>query len=175
MIDTLMCPSDPNAGKVTGIGFHSNYLLVHGGQSVRNNAAYSDRDTMLGIFFALSSTRIRDVKDGTSNTAMVGEILLVENPNDRRGGLYASGFGTVNVTLALRDTPNGAPDQGSSARIINTSHAPSFHGLGFYRVNSRSRHTGGVLMGMADGSVQFVPDAIDVTVYQNMGNRADGA
>ena len=39
---------------------------------------------------------------------------------------------------------------------------------------SRSRHPGGVQVGMADGSARFVPDSIDLTVWQAMGSIKGG-
>ena len=41
-------------------------------------------------------------------------------------------------------------------------------------VPSRSLHTGGVTIGMGDGSVQFVTDSIDFLTWQRLGARADG-
>ncbi len=37
---------------------------------------------------------------------------------------------------------------------------------------ARSRHTGGVNMTMADGSVHFVADAIDMSIWQAISMRA---
>ena len=38
----------------------------------------------------------------------------------------------------------------------------------------RSRHDGGALIGMGDGSVHFLSDAIDYMTYQRLGDRRDG-
>jgi prepilin-type processing-associated H-X9-DG protein len=37
-----------------------------------------------------------------------------------------------------------------------------------------SYHTGGVNVGMADGSVRFVRDGVDFAVWQALGTRAGG-
>ena len=37
-----------------------------------------------------------------------------------------------------------------------------------------SRHAGGRYFAMADGSVQFVSQNIDITTYRTLGKRADG-
>jgi prepilin-type processing-associated H-X9-DG protein len=41
-------------------------------------------------------------------------------------------------------------------------------------VGARSRHTGGVNVALADGSVRFVADGIDLTTWRAMGTRANG-
>jgi prepilin-type processing-associated H-X9-DG protein len=37
-----------------------------------------------------------------------------------------------------------------------------------------SSHTGGCHFGLADGSVQFISESIDVDTYRNLSNRSDG-
>ena len=39
---------------------------------------------------------------------------------------------------------------------------------------TRSRHPGGVNVGMADGSARFLSDSIDRLTFQAMGSRRDG-
>jgi prepilin-type N-terminal cleavage/methylation domain-containing protein/prepilin-type processing-associated H-X9-DG protein len=41
-------------------------------------------------------------------------------------------------------------------------------------VPARSRHTGGVNVCLADGSVHFIGDSIDLTTWQRLGNAQDG-
>lgn len=43
-----------------------------------------------------------------------------------------------------------------------------------FHVAASSYHAGGVNVGMCDGSVRFVSDNIDFTMWQNMGSRAGG-
>ncbi|MFM8804450.1 MAG: H-X9-DG-CTERM domain-containing protein [Planctomycetia bacterium] len=38
-----------------------------------------------------------------------------------------------------------------------------------------SRHSGGAGFVMADASVQFITDGIDLAVYRSLGSRNDGA
>ena len=45
--------------------------------------------------------------------------------------------------------------------------------MGAY-VGARSKHTGGVNVAMADGSVRFVADSIDLTTWRAMGTRSNG-
>ena len=46
-------------------------------------------------------------------------------------------------------------------------------GQGAYAA-ARSRHTGGVNVAMADGSVTFVSDGIDLSVWRSVATRAGG-
>ena len=49
-------------------------------------------------------------------------------------------------------------------------------GINSDRVNnaSRSMHVGGVQSLLADGSVRFINENIDINTWQNLGNKADG-
>jgi len=41
-------------------------------------------------------------------------------------------------------------------------------------MSASSYHTGGVVMGRADGSVQFQSDAVDFVTWQAVGSRSGG-
>ena len=43
-----------------------------------------------------------------------------------------------------------------------------------YTAASRSRHPGGVNVGLCDGSVHFVTDAVSIAVWQALGSIAGG-
>ena len=175
IIPGLMCPSDPASGKVNTRGFHGNYLTVHGGHSLRGDVGNENDRGANGMFYVESKIRMRDITDGTSNVAMTGEINLVKTTADRRGAYYATGWTSSNVTLALRDNPNSnLPDLGRSTIITNDTHAPAQNSTTWTRLNARSRHEGGAQFGLADGSVRFVSENIDLTTYRRFGDRDDG-
>jgi prepilin-type processing-associated H-X9-DG protein len=46
--------------------------------------------------------------------------------------------------------------------------------FGEFEFSAGSRHTGGANFGLADGSVRFIRDSIDRTVYSNLGTRNGG-
>jgi len=48
------------------------------------------------------------------------------------------------------------------------------HDWGFGLIPPRSMHAGGVNAALADGSVRFVTDSIDLVTWQRLGNRNDG-
>ncbi|MBO0698427.1 MAG: DUF1559 domain-containing protein, partial [Zavarzinella sp.] len=47
-------------------------------------------------------------------------------------------------------------------------------GAGGAHFSSRSRHPGGVMVGLGDGSCRFIRNSIDPTTWMNMGPGADG-
>jgi hypothetical protein len=41
-------------------------------------------------------------------------------------------------------------------------------------VSARSYHLGGVQVALGDGSVRFIPNNINLTVWRNLGSSQDG-
>jgi len=174
VIPALGCPSDPQSLKVnTNRGFHGNYMGVHGSVSLQNST--NDRSAP-GMFFVESKIRMADITDGTSNVAMMGEIILVEGTTDRRGAYYMTSFNTANVTIALRDAPNtSVPDRGNLAAMVNSlPFAPAEESTTTVHQNARSFHKGGAQFVLADGSVRFLSANIDQITYNRLGDRSDG-
>jgi prepilin-type N-terminal cleavage/methylation domain-containing protein len=113
-----------------------------------------------GVLRFRSPTRIVDITDGTSNTLLLGDKRLnrarLGMPNDDDTG-YATGFD--DDVIRRTDRPP-APDYS----------APK--GDGDYRFGSS--HIGGFNAVFADGSLHFIPYAIDATVFRYLGNKSDG-
>jgi prepilin-type processing-associated H-X9-DG protein len=93
--------------------------------------------------------RLTDIKDGLSNTFMIGED--VPEKNRWCSWPYAShAYGTCAIP------PNHKKADGSD-----------FNPMDWYNTHSfRSSHPGGLQFAMADGSVQFIANDIDLTVYR---------
>lgn len=62
---------------------------------------------------------------------------------------------------------------GSAIVKINASIDPTYHGT-LMEMSFGSYHTGGAFFGMADGSVQFLSENIDLGLYQSLATRAGG-
>jgi len=186
-IQVLMCPSDSGVGKNqtkdqggaggsgtmdTAQGFHGNYVACLG-NTVFGSAGGGIN--LSGMFYSQSTVKITDVTDGTSNTLMLSETVLVPDSasvNDFRGRYYNNWTGeSLFSTLLPPNTPTGD----IMYQCITAPGAPCAGSTNSGVVKyARSRHTGGVNACFADGSVRFIPNGIDPTVYSNLGTRAGG-
>lgn len=127
-----------------------------------------------GMFFVNTSVRLREVRDGTTNTIMVGERQVMYSP-DIGDALYPPGGNIRRVSFdgwAVGETNSGfhavtnADTVGGdvSARAINL---PVFQAPG-------SDHPGGAQFALTDGSVRFISESIDTDCFANLCMKADG-
>jgi len=162
------CPSDPYSNETTGT---NNYFGVQGGETAFCSNSDGVRVWMKdGMLYHNSNTRMRDVTDGTSNVFLLGETKYQSSSD-------------VNVQFyrwASSDWPRsaGQPAQVSAALFpINSQPAPKPGGAASFNVMNRlfgSYHPGGCHFVMADGSVHFVSQNVDVTTYRTLAKRGDG-
>ncbi|MFK7768745.1 MAG: DUF1559 domain-containing protein [Mariniblastus sp.] len=123
----------------------SNYSGVFGSTEIDDSPLKGN-----GVFFANSAVRIGDVKDGTSNTIMIGE---------RRTDLGAISW--VGMVPEV-DEP--------FARIVAvTDHSPNDDHAHFE--DFRSHHPTGINVTLCDGSTHFVTNEISEEVFQGLGTR----
>ena len=111
-----------------------------------------------GMFFHNSSTRMRDVVDGLSNTVFLGEHRT-----------------NTATTPNWRSTWVGVVPQGQEAiaRILGVSdHTPNHPAL--HIDDFSSWHTGGVHLLFGDGRVRFVTQNIDTNLFKALATRAGG-
>ena len=120
------------------------------------------------------------ITDGTSSTILVDELRIGPSANDIRG-TWAMGQTGASVSAAngRSDTPtpnfscSGCDDiQGSDDR--NDLGMGSCSGCGSWQVTAKSRHTGGVLVGFADGGVRFARNSVSVKTWFLLHSRNDG-
>jgi prepilin-type N-terminal cleavage/methylation domain-containing protein/prepilin-type processing-associated H-X9-DG protein len=180
IIPSYYCPSDPISPKIHTVptysqqGFHVNYVGC-AGATVFNPAGDPNGKLLKGMFYPFSAIRFTDVTDGTSNTLMLGEIIVVPDKDppqqhDLRGRYNNTWQGNILFsTLYPPNTPVGdrsnycnsfprAPCQELSASNVVQS--------------ARSYHAGGVNFALADGSVRFISDNVAATTYLALGTRA---
>jgi prepilin-type N-terminal cleavage/methylation domain-containing protein len=183
-LNNLVCPSDTPNAPISSITSHS-YAVNYG------NTALDQRATLNGVNFggapfgvvsaSLTSKSgrtfgISDIPDGTSGTLLVAEVIQAAGA-DLRGFTWwgdASGFEAhlgPNSTQQdviydknyckypyLRNPPCTGPA---------TTALPSMFA-------ARSRHPGGVCAAMADGSVRFFKDSINIFTWRALSTTQGG-
>jgi prepilin-type N-terminal cleavage/methylation domain-containing protein len=183
-IKTLICPSDGNSpqdGTGAGTadpppdyndGFIGNYLLCHGNQ-VLTVATSKDAN---GIFYYLSRTNLASITDGTSNTVMGSEVLVVPQVGKRdwRGRYYRADHNSALFSTLYPPNPKNIADQCRTCDAGSPSYAPCSANTDNQFIIARSRHPAGVNAVMGDASVRFVPNSIDTLVWQALGSRSGG-
>jgi len=120
------------------------------------------------------------ITDGTSNTILADELRIGPSANDIRGTWALGQTGASIVAGSGRsDTPSpnvscsGCDDiQGADDR--NDIGMGACSGCGSWQVTAKSRHTGGVQSGFADGSVRFIANSVSVRTWFLLHSRNDG-
>jgi prepilin-type N-terminal cleavage/methylation domain-containing protein/prepilin-type processing-associated H-X9-DG protein len=144
-----------------GTLFHTG-LSGHGGGT--NSKAIS------GCFARFMwAARMADIKDGTSNTILMGEVRPWCGDHARRGAFDPNSLWTC--TTAPINHPT-CPNEGlghSNGSFDCNDYASWQVSLGF-----KSEHPGGAQFLFADGSTHFLPETIDYMIYQRLGDRWDG-
>lgn len=180
-IDTLNCPSDPAGPKTYGVGgtpvsegVHGNYALCLGTTAL-NPAGDLTGTRRDGMFFALSRTRIAEVLDGTSQTLMGGEIVMVPDAGDRADtrGRYLDALHGGSLFTTLRP-PN--PHEGDKGDYCIPILKAPCQPLGGDEITHflRSYHPGHVNVLFADGAVHRIADTVAPNVIKALGSRAGG-
>ncbi|MEW4562451.1 DUF1559 domain-containing protein [Bremerella sp. JC770] len=187
VIDGLMCPSDPGSPKLVDSGasspwyerwgFNGNYVTCSGSDYFTPTTDPNMQDNN-GVFYAKSRTQFRDIVDGTTNTALLSEILLVPYSTsdgsviDLRGGYY---FGRrAPVCFSTREGPNTLTGDRLSACISKPKIPCNGQGTDNMVMFARSLHPGGAVMTLADASVRFVPETVNQATFQAYGTRSNG-
>ena len=103
--------------------------------------------------------RLTDVKDGTSNTLLLGELSWVSPTVGTRYRAWLRGCDDAPACGGCRNV----------ASSINTPSIATFNDIAF-----GSQHTGGANFVFCDGSVRFLPDSISFPLFQALNTASGG-
>ena len=163
-LSVFKCPSSPMEplreflGPGSQMVATSNYTCCRG--FYRYSGAVHLQKPNNGIFYGESSTKIRDVQDGTSNTFAVGErtVLPVHAADPTKWPSWC-GPGGLGIGATV-----------SSCVSIRLNHPTNMHAFS-------SHHPGGGNFCFVDGSVHFISETIESNTAglsdDNTGNHAD--
>jgi prepilin-type processing-associated H-X9-DG protein len=162
----------------------------------------SRKPEQMGVFAFTTSTPIRDISDGTSNTVLFAEIRRGAQPNSDKFDVrivmpnrWGSGDPSVNLSNLSPPAACNSPtpqnyhftglqyQRGFFITALYTHTVPpNYSGMDCIRfpamdqghLASRSAHPGGVNVAMSDGSVRFVKQTINLYVWRALGSRKGG-
>jgi prepilin-type N-terminal cleavage/methylation domain-containing protein/prepilin-type processing-associated H-X9-DG protein len=203
-IKTFTCPSDPNQS-FPAAWAPTNYRVNQGSNLLFGNPTTTAPNAGFpgpnGPFFLNSGTKLTDITDGTSNTALVSEACTgsfnvgVVSPHNtfRLGqavGLYPNTPDEAytmcqGLTASQMQAMNGMSDVGAPWIYGYHSNTIYYHvgppnsrscmyPSGRIGTAARSMHTGGVNVCQADGSVRFVSNSIAIATWRAFGSMNGG-
>ena len=168
-VSLFACPSDPDSGQAHYT--HQYRLVAHTNYLGLNGTDYLKKD---GLFFQDSKVRLAEIRDGQSNTLMIGE--RPPSPDFWYGWWYAgygqAASGSPDMLLGARERNDGAskledcpPGPYRYSRGKQGQPCDTFH---FW-----SYHSGGANFALADGSVHFLAFSAD-EILPLLATRAGG-
>jgi prepilin-type N-terminal cleavage/methylation domain-containing protein/prepilin-type processing-associated H-X9-DG protein len=187
--DKYTCPSNISGQN----GLCSNYAACQGGGTPSDAAAQSVEISWPrlffnnGIFFHNSSISMKDLADGSSNTVALGETKYIGTeasfqPTNAWWPWSASiraddaQWHASLFNISAMCDPINFPQNGQYTEQDIRTHRAVYEGCGHggqQRVYG-SWHTGGAHFAMADGSVHFLSENMDLNTYRALGKRASG-
>jgi prepilin-type N-terminal cleavage/methylation domain-containing protein/prepilin-type processing-associated H-X9-DG protein len=203
---SMRCPSNPN---VTKDPYILSYYGCSGGGLTSSLRKYHDNHGVVynktgpcwtpisggsarvfwdsGMLYTNSNVNISEVRDGATNTIMVGEQMYVGLDrvyNNNNGGAYhwtwAAGSRTHNGNSPNHSSLTNTYD-GINNPTFSFTHQAAVEVTGAAKAHTQmmmaysSWHTGGAHMCFGDGSVTFLSENMDLATYRVLGPKADGS
>ena len=193
----MLCPSDggPTTHALAGVRYvaKANYLPIYGGTNFYTHA--NQLTAAQRTAFGWNTTaKFLSVSDGLSNTVLLAEYLRGGNGtrpdgfNDTRGTVWLTTAGTGHLFTARgpnsstadilwrNGCPNGFNLPQQNLPCVDGLNTGLLSGGDAYDTTAatRSRHPGGVMCVLGDGSVKFVRDSISLQTWQAAATIAGG-
>ena len=204
VIPVMLCPSSPLpelqagagswpitaaqysaiSGAVNGNGFTNRPGQETACCACCGGSAGNGRISSGGILVINHANAIRDITDGASNTAMVGESADFVYSNSARTSKQTDIQG-AHAWLMGTNERTRVESGGNKQRAFNMTtlrYPPNSVYANLAGVNRNfgsnnglySAHTGGVHVLLADGSVRFISDNINMLTLKRLCSKADG-
>lgn len=199
-VPSFLCPSDIDS-LPGSLGARNNYYANTGTEIIYTLPSPTPGGTNYGMPFPNgiiiqgTSIRMRDITDGASNTAAFSERVKGDGSNGvstPKSDTYQPGTypGTADQALAdcMAVDTNDLTKQGysnSGAPWLQPYHSTTmyFHVAppnsrscmfppGRIMTTPSSFHSSGINLALCDGSVKFVSDSIDLSLWRALGTRA---
>jgi len=179
MLPLYSCPSDVPGNLALNMYGKGNYAGNGGiGPMRSSNAIWTNASlsiTTPGVFIINTQIRLIDITDGTSNTALTSEVCKA--PGDDFRGVMHYPEGPI---YQHNRTPNTSiPDDFRTGLCKSQDYAPCVGVFADYItraviMSARSKHVGGVNVGLCDASVRFVSNGITQSTWQSLGTYNKG-
>jgi prepilin-type N-terminal cleavage/methylation domain-containing protein/prepilin-type processing-associated H-X9-DG protein len=198
-VKSLMCPSDTPTKTTAdyygciGTMWRSNYVAnfsADGGLyepgipdipwATCQNAAANNPSVTTGRRGLLNWNTyrgIKDITDGTSNTAFLSEILQgPDNTHDIRGWWSNDWGGAFTAYLAPNSNTGDIIPPYNEYCVSSVRMPCNYTGVCWsdVKLGVRSNHTGGVNLALGDGSVRFLSQSISMVTWQNVCSIGGG-
>ncbi|MBU4400702.1 MAG: DUF1559 domain-containing protein [Planctomycetes bacterium] len=157
--------TNPNYYQNPASHYYGTPPLLTGAAAILNTTDSASK--RWGIFGEVNkSTTFASIRDGTSNTIMTGEVQrLTDIQPYSKDGWSVGGPATLFTTGAMIGLVGSQyRDVATGGKMMNNK----FFG------SPGSEHSGGAHFGLGDGSVTFLSDSMDATIFALMGSMADG-
>jgi prepilin-type N-terminal cleavage/methylation domain-containing protein/prepilin-type processing-associated H-X9-DG protein len=192
-VRTYECPSDasvsgmgvtlaPASGPGSGLQYMvGSYRAVSGRANITAPLGWMDNgeglalpQTFRGVLHTvwvaqgLNQETFNSVTDGTSNTVMFGEWQTRTNPNRRTFWAYTyTSYNQSSVHPASHTYLNDFTRCEQISAQLGLDNRPCRRSFGSF-------HTNGANWAMADGSVRFIPQTVDMNLLSNMATISGG-
>lgn len=148
-----------------------------GSRGNANHGNTTNVSRISGVFSRWCSSKMTMayLRDGTSNTIMVGEII--GECNDHKQGLWSfNGMGNAHASTSAPLNTMTTCARSEADATERGYFRPDCYNWNNWNLSwgFRSYHPSGANFLLGDGSVQFFQSNIDYQTYQSLGGRADG-
>lgn len=168
---TFHCPSDPWSKPDNS---NNDYLGVMGGGSspaCSNSGNHQRVFFHNGIFYNRSRIDMASILDGTTNTYMVAESKYFKSRLQDEAGPQTGKYYSWASSLRIHVSWSAPPNLVAAYLAINV---PGISNCEWSSKHMGSFHPGGCHVSMADASVHFLQETVDLTLHRRRGARDDG-